>query len=65
MKFIITIRSKENLNSVRDETASMLIWYDHYVVNKCSMMLYDSKEQLVGMIMLNGNEFEYIYCEVK
>ena len=61
MKFIITIRGQENLNSIRDETASIIIWFDHYTINKSAMMLMDSKEQLVGMLTLNGNTFEYVY----
>jgi hypothetical protein len=61
MKFIITIRGMENLNSVRDETATMFIWFDHYTINKSAMMFMNSKEELVGMLMLNGSTFEYVY----
>lgn len=61
MKFVIKIRQEENYSSLYEETANMFIWFDYCTVDSNHMMFYASNKNLIAMIMLNGNEFEYIY----
>ena len=63
MKFIVNIREQENCSSLFDSFANVTIWFDHYVLGKSSIMFYTLDEQLIAMLMLEGNTFEYHYCK--